>query len=206
MKKIAIFYHVCINLHPDHGINIVTDQINALNKSGLLSACSDFYVGLNGDDADQSRISKILTSKAIIFQNSKDTWQSGEVQTLREMREFAIANPDYYVCYFHVKGLSYPPESPNYNNALKWRLRMESVVINRWKECVNYLDRGFDSVGQWWHVAFNGSYWAGNFFWATAKFISTLPNINTEGQVSGGRYEAEVWIGKGQKQPKIKIL
>jgi hypothetical protein len=187
-------------------MSIVHEQMADLKRYGLLDACNDFYIGLNGDDADQARVSEAASPKAMIFQNAKETWGSGEVQTLRELREFSMAFPDHRLCYFHVKGLSYPPTHPGYQSAMEWRHRMQNVVIRRWRECLMYMDRGVESVGQWWNVAPNGSYWAGNFWWATAEFINTLPPIITEGQHSHGRYEAELWIGAGPKLPKLKSL
>jgi hypothetical protein len=87
-------------------------------------------------------------------------------------------------------------------------------LIWGWKQCVFDLDR-YESVGCHWLTNqsqdFNQNLWAGNFWWAQASFLATLPSIykRTRIEVSGidsleSRFEAEVWIGNGPKLPKVK--
>lgn len=204
--NLAIFYHIYITPNHEHGMSIVREQINALRDSGLLGQVKDFYVGVNGDYNEMDLIATAMPQNAILFQNSKQDWPGGEVPTLRELKEFAIAFPKSRILYFHTKGISYPPGSAGNAQMASWRRDMERTVIHKWRHCVQELERGHDSVGQWWYDAPNGSYWAGNFWWANADFIATLPDINTEGQIQGGRYEAEVWIGRGPRKPVVKSL
>jgi len=177
-----------------------------MSQAGLIEASDQFIVGLNGTGEDIPELLELLPTKASIFLNEPEIWPAGEVGTLRYMAEWAAAFPDHYVLYLHMKGLSFPPDNPAYQHRVDWRDRMESVVIHRWKECVAHMDAGAESVGQWWNVAFNGSYWAGNFFWVTCKFISTLPYLEVRDQNQGGRYEAELWIGRGPNLPRMVSL
>ena len=202
--NVAIFYHVYITPHQDHGMAIVREQINALRDSGLLQF-KDFYVGVNGSYEELDLVATAMPSSAILFQNAEKDWPGGEVPTLRELKDFALAFPQSKILYLHTKGISYPPGSPGYGQMMSWRHDMQKTVIQRWRHCVQELET-HDTVGQWWHSAPNGNYWAGNFWWANADFIATLPDINTEGQIQGGRYEAEVWIGRSSRQTRVKQL
>lgn len=211
MKPVAIFYHTCLTFNREHGLTILREQIGDMAKSGLLDEAKQFFIGLNGNMQDEVEIRnmvKMVSLKAdpIFVHHHPDDWPSGEVPTLRVMRDWLTAHEDYNVCYLHMKGLTYHPGIPGWDFYRDWRHRMQTVVVLRWLECVAHLDAGAESVGQWWNVAPNGQYWAGNFWWATGKFLSTLPPIVTEGQIQGGRMEAEVWIGRGPRLPKIVSL
>jgi hypothetical protein len=77
------------------------------------------------------------------------------------------------------------------------------------------MESGAESVGCHWLTGksadHNQNLWGGNFFWAKASFLRTLPSIYERGiiKVSGiksieSRYEAEVWIGNGARLPIVK--
>lgn len=81
---------------------------------------------------------------------------------------------------------------------------MEYFVIDRWKECVEYLN-DYDCVGQtfkllgptMWsdgRITENGGIgcYCGNFWWANASYIQTLDHnyLNTD-----YRFDREFWIG-----------
>jgi hypothetical protein len=205
MKPIAIWYHTCINLFPAHAESIIQEQMQALRYSGLLTAADQLIVGLNGNETDRARLAPLLPSKACIFINDPETWPSGEVPTMREMREWLYAYPDYNVMYFHMKGLTAPPGNINHGTSMAIRHAMQSVVINRWRECVQLLSEGYDSVGYNWSTPADQAYWAGNFWWATSSFLSTIPPLR-HSDVEHGRMEAEVWIGQGPNHPRVKDL
>lgn len=207
MKPIVVAYHCCTTLNRDWAFDLIQEQILSLAACGLAYEVSSILVGVNGPTEDAMLVKQMLPHpNAVVVQNVPESWSAGEVPTLQMMAEWIQGYSSCYVLYFHTKGLSFPPHIPVHDHYRDWRLRMENVVLTRWRECVAHLDAGAESVGQWWNVAPNGSYWAGNFFWATSEFIGTLPPINTYGHHSGGRYEAEVWIGRGPRLPNIVSL
>ena len=91
---------------------------------------------------------------------------------------------------------------------------MKNAVTN-WRTCVADLDSGADAVGSHWMVPpetpIGQHIFAGNFFWAKASFLRTLPSIMDRERIkmSGidsldSRYESEVWLGNGPRIPKVK--
>lgn len=206
MRPLALFYHVPIHINSDFCLKLVASQISNMRKSALLPHLDQLVVGVNGVESECKELQNLLPDKAAIFYNDECDWKSGEVPTLRYLREWLTAYPKHYVCYLHTKGLTHPPGSGGHAMRHDWRMRMEEVVINRWRECVHRLESGSDTAGQWWNDAFNGSYWAGNFWWATAEYLATLPYIGTEGHNENGRYEAELWICRGPHRPKVASL
>jgi len=208
MKPLAIFYHTCINFNQVHGLNIIVAQMNALRNSGALDAADQFIVGVNGDEVDEITVASLLPKKAVTFRNASSTWPSGEVPTLMYMRDWLIAHPDHHVMYHHMKGLSYPPGTGLHDQMSNWRWCMQVHVVDRWRECIKYLDAGYEAVGVHYHTpeTYPGPghvpFFAGNFWWARGDFLRTLPKLEPEKHLAGGRYEAEAWLGRGTRWPK----
>jgi hypothetical protein len=197
--KLAIFYHIAqIGL----GAFIYQAQIHRLYASGLIEAADYIHFGVNGDQELFN-----VPEKAIIKRNK--TWKE-ETETLMSLRDFASDNPDYKILYLHTKGAS-----KNTLNSQSYRLMMEYFVIDRWKECVEYLDN-YDCVGQTWII--NGDtvwsdgsvtkntegigHFSGNFWWTNASYVNRLDHEYLE---TGYRLDREFWIGTG-KNYKQKSL
>lgn len=179
--KIAIFYHI----YQDNIWSFIYQhQVHRLYASGLLNESDYVHFGVNGDD----RLFNIPDNVQVKY-NYKQNWRD-EGETLIDLNNFCNQNPDYKVLYFHTKGSSNPELVKN-----SWRLFMEYYVIDKWKECVKYLDE-YDCCGtDYFH-----SYFLGNFWWANASYINRL-DINCLN--SNDRYGKELWIGSCEnKKPK----
>lgn len=194
--KLAIFYHISqIGL----GAFYYQSQIHRLYTSGLIKEASHIHFGINGDQELFN-----VPENAVIVRNQN--WKE-ETETLMSLRDFCKDNPDYKILYFHMKGVT--KESMNGES---WRLMMEYFVIDRWKECVEYLN-DYDAVGsnlkilgpttwsdgtQTWEKA-GTQHFVGNFWWANASYVNTLDdNFLT----SNFRLDREFWIGSGNGKMK----
>jgi hypothetical protein len=187
--KIAIFYHTFQN---DISAFIYQQQINRLYVSGLLNSADHFHIGVNGNQE-----MFYVPSKAKVVYNTD--WKE-ETETMIALKNFAYENPDYKILYFHMKGASKGTLVAN-----AWRLMMEHFVIDKWKECIEFLNE-YDCVGAnlnpvgetlWGDGTttkpVEGTYnFTGNFWWATAKHIQTL---NHKFLSSNYRIDRELWIG-----------
>ena len=184
------------------GAFIYQAQIHRLYSSGLLKEAEHIHFGVNGDQELFN-----VPEKTIIKRNKN--WKE-ETETLMSLRDFASENPDYKILYLHTKG-----SSKNTLESQSWRLMMEYFVIDRWNECVEYLN-DYDCVGQTWIVlgdtvwsngestpnVNNVGHYPGNFWWANASYINRL---NHEYLETGYRLDREFWIGTG-KNYKQKSL
>ena len=91
---------------------------------------------------------------------------------------------------------------------------MTKHLIANWRNCVTDMDQGVESVGCHWMTGLadgTQNIWAGNFWWAKASYLLTLPSIFERDRIkeSGisdieSRYESEVWIGNGKRLPTVK--
>jgi len=187
--KLAIFYHTFQN---EISAFIYQQQINRLFVSGLMKEADYFHIGVNGN---QEMFYVPSKAKVVYNQNWKE-----ETETMIALKDFAYENPDYKILYFHMKGASKGTLVAN-----SWRLMMEHFVIDRWKECVEYLN-DYDCVGAnlnpvgvtlWPNGEIThpveGTYnFTGNFWWANAKHIQTLDH---KFLCSDYRIDRELWIG-----------
>ena len=197
--KIAIFYHIA-----QMGMSafIYQQQLHRLYTSGLIEVADYIHFGVNGDNELFN-----VPDKVVVVQNRN--WKE-ETETLISLRDFCNQNPDYKVLYFHTKGVSKGNLQTN-----AWRLYMEYFVIDKWKECVEYLNDydccGTDHYPTGATIWSNGdvvlpkektSFFAGNFWWANASYINRLNNRYLE---SDYRLDRELWIG-GVENCKAKCL
>ncbi len=205
MKPIALFYHTylgggTIPVNTDNVIRIISEQLGALKVSGLSDAASRFVIGVNGSPEDYMAVASIVPPNSEVVHNLLGV---AELPTMKIMQDHARANPDHLCCYLHTKGAIHNGD-PVFET---WRKCMERVVIGMWKECARMVDLGADTSGAHWltpqnyPIIGNVPYWGGNFFWASAAYLNTLPNID----INADRYEAEVWIGKTSKKKKIIV-
>lgn len=213
--KIAIFFHGLFALeNPDNilgnAVSIVIDQMRQARESGLLESANEFHAGINGGFESAILASMIFPSTARIKLHGLQC--RNECRTILMLEKWLTGHEDWYVLYFHSKGATHPEGD---SQTAAWRgCMMRNAVIN-WRTCVGDLDAGFDSVGSHWMTGEQTppgqSIWAGNFWWAKASFLATLPSIMLRDRIklSGidsieSRFEAEVWIGNGPRLPKIK--
>ena len=129
--KIAIFYHT---FQSGMSAFVYQQQLHRLYTTGLIDAADYIHIGVNGDKEMFN-----VPEKAKVVYNTN--WKE-ETETLVALKNFAYENPDYKILYFHMKGASKETLVAN-----SWRLMMEYFVIDRWKECVEYLnDFAFTSL------------------------------------------------------------
>ncbi len=207
MKKIAVFYHTFLfrNIPPvqsDSAVAITREQMQvALPNYGLLEAANEFHVGINGGVESQILAQSIIPPKATI--NYHGLHSKSELCTMRMLQEWLKGHEDWYVCYWHVKGGTYPLGDPW---GTVWRHCMQVICIKEWKRCIEDLDAGYESVGAHWLTpeSFPGMIgtpiWGGNFWWAKASFLSELPMLP---ETSSNYWLSEGWIGSGRR-PKVK--
>ncbi len=188
--KLAIFYHIG---QMGMGAFIYQQQIHRLYASGLIEEADYIYFSVNGSQELFN-----VPDKVIVKYNKKEDWGT-EKTTLLALNDFCKNNPDYKVLYFHTKGATKDELCVQ-----SWRLMMEYFVIDRWKECIKYLDTytcvgcHLGTIGP--SICADGSLipndrtyvYMGNFWWANASYINTIKSRYMD---SDCRMEKERWIG-----------
>lgn len=217
MPPIAIFYHSRFYLgDPPElllpAVQIVAEQIEAMERTGLLAAAKEMIAGVNGGEESHDVARLLLPAKANLVFHGLES--QGENLTIVELERWAPAHPGWLVLYLHSKGASHPPDSDYGNNvSAPWRRSMMEDLVGHWQTAVQWLNEGADVVcSHWlWNMADGSQHIpAGNFLWTKASFVATLPSIYRRERIktSGiaaleSRYEAEVYWGNGPR-PNVR--
>lgn len=177
--------------------------IAAEHVEALSAARWDVTVGLVGPPGSRATARAWWLSQIPCdFVEADSGW---EQVTLCALRRWALdADPAAPVLYAHGKGTTHR-NNDGLHGAV-WRRSMTRLLITNWQECLALLESS-DAVGchwltpatEWPPFAIESPFFGGNFWWANAGYVATLPppgNTN--------RYEAEQWIGLGG--PKVADL
>jgi len=219
MKKLVIAYHGY--MYGSHYMGMMRDQFRKILlakhlpdgglEANLFTHCSKMYIGMVDHPDKQPPHGQEWLRKFWSFSSSKvKDKMDDKVEivfypdnqelrcTLRWIRDYARDNPDDYILFFHSKGITHD------NPALTdWRDYMEYFVLEKWKDCIQKLDEGYDCCGVLWntdtpigiHPHFSGA-----FYWAKASYINTLDHSFID---SEWRYNMEFWIGSN---PNVKVF
>lgn len=187
----------------------VRDHLTALGRAGLDDMA--MTVGLAGPQRDRQVAREMITLRCqrwslpepVRWIEADEGW---EQVTLRVIREDALATTgDYEVLYAHTKGAH---DDSDMNAA--WRRSMTRKLVYGWEECTELLAGGYDTAGchlltpegyrdHHPRMNYRSMVYGGNFWWARASYLRTLPLPGSE-----NRHQGEEWIGLGH--PKAADL
>lgn len=209
MSKLAVFYHCRVGggqnppLNEDYACSVMGEQMRTFEESGLANAAEHIGIYSNGGLGCSLVAAQLAPPKALVIDNGAKA--ESILPTVCRLRDWLPDHRDWLVCFWHTKGVTHANDALNQT----WRRCMERHVISNWDRCVKDLERGFDSVGAHWltRERFGPQvvtpFWGGMFFWATARFLLTLPGIPEKPSCRDDWFKAEGWIGMGQQRPKV---
>jgi hypothetical protein len=187
------YFHVAL-MNGLGGLMVASEMHGRLLDSGLYDATEKINVTILGDSVQEKAINDYIFSRyskyQVRFISSDLTLY--EWPTLKFIYDDAKESEND-VWYIHTKGASNcRPDVPAWiqHNIRSWRGVMSYWVINQHKECKKRLTL-FDAVGPL--IVKDPPYFAGNFWWASARYIRRLK------KPEGTRNEAEGWIGTCEK-------
>jgi len=189
-------------------IDITLEQIELLNSTGLLDV-SEVVLCSHYNEKNFTDLIKYLSyhNPNHNFRHFDECYKDWyEYTTCLELqKECNESTEEFYALYLHNKG-SFTQTVGNYN----WRKYMEYFCIEKWKECVEKLDRGYELVGAAYldnaQEDENAHYFAGNFFWARSSYIKRCYQLKSPLEVDFQpqmpnqphlRYDLEPWHASG---------
>lgn len=204
MKK-YIYYHLYLPDEHAAWSNYLLEQFKMCEDHGLIDEVENFVLVLVGKKENiqlATGLAKTL-SKKIMVASFEDKFRSDkDLHTLdtdlfgrneRPMTEFGTLSliydhaktEDAYFLYMHAKGVtSYERhlrsgKFEEFKNYLYWRKFLEWGTVERWSECVRFLDMGYDVVGcnysDWPMKHFSGNYW-----WSKSEYIRRINDIRDD--------------------------
>jgi hypothetical protein len=151
-------------------LDIFKEQIKKLIDSGLYDNANKIFINMIGYPNHKEIVEsylKDINSKITITCHQLNDFES---TTLIMLKNYCDEN-DCYALYFHTKGVY---NQLHKENQEAWRRYMDYFNVEKWKDCVNKLDEGFDCCGVNWLGNFEPPYFAGNYFWASSDYVRTL--------------------------------
>lgn len=194
--KIHIFHHVYLT---QHGLSIALQQLHLMSTSGLLDQATSLSVSVVYDDVNlKNYFVKVLNTYNIhttIYE--KQGMGCDERETGIRIKQFADASKgDEKILYLHTKGAS--RHDTKHETAINyWRQYLEYFNILNWQDCVEALDRGYDSCGvlwihgDWKTIKKSGSHYSGSFYWIKSQLIKRIPIEHFSTNSQYGRYAME---------------
>jgi len=180
--KIRHFYHLYLDGDASW-LDIAVEYADAIRAAAFPVAPA---VGIVGADRIPAKLWLAGQPHWTVTAEAEEGYEQVTLTALQDQLP-SMADDDS-VLYTHAKGVwrNMPLED-------QWRRSMLWHLVFGWQNCVRLL-RTHQTVGCHWR---NGSHYAGNFWWATAGYLKTLPPIApavTENQ----RHHAELWLGLGE--------
>lgn len=159
-------------------INDFLERFNKTYKkiefSGLLEDIQSIRVNCVGPKKKECvEILKNNYSKVILTIGLNDF---SEAETINLARDFAINNTNGNILYLHSKGVSNHSQKPECKKQAiyEWIDAMEYFLIENYSDCLDALLE-HDTCGVFLNHNHNSFFYAGNFWWATNKYIASLP-------------------------------
>lgn len=140
---------------------------------------------------------QLPTEEEFIERSLKEDPSAHEFPTLDLIRKVCKQN-ECYVCYYHLRGVTSPLDNLC---VVDQRHYMTYFNIEKYKDCLGYLEQGFDAVGvdiNTWPT----THFSGNFWWSRSEHINTLlsphdtpgiPNFYAT-ENKNHRHRCEMWI------------
>lgn len=169
--EIKIYIHVCcINNWED----VLKHLLFTIKDSGLYNYVSQINCGILGNYNNSS----IFTDepKINIIYNELNT-QYYEVLTLNHLHKTSCeSNENFYVLYFHTKGVKHIDNPNLYKNVKDWVDFMLYFNVYHHKKCIEVL-KTYDAVGVNLNKSIKDnvpSHYSGNFWWSKSDYIKKL--------------------------------
>lgn len=191
-----IYFHVAhMGEASERIFNEILDRMEAFFPPGWKKNLVLSHVGLGKDQACPNIPPATWVRSGVITRY--------EFPTLFLLWAHAQRAPTIKILYLHTKGASREP-SQKWNH---WRDYLLWGVVENWELCLERINEEEDMVGVDWAPGIDlekwgvtnprtNGFWAGNFWWAKASYIMTLPDPLT--LPIGNRYYAEGWVGLGE--------
>lgn len=163
------------------------EHVAALAGAGLHT---DMTIGLIGAPGERGKARDIIgAALADAGLPAPERWVEAdtgwEQVTLQQIHFDVHRIPGAFpALYAHTKGAH--NDTP-VNRA--WRRAMTRELVGGWRHCTSLLNEGHDTAGCHWVSAGGPSFYGGNFWWATASYLRTLPPPDRE-----NRWRAETWV------------
>ena len=179
MKIFGVYFICCIRNYLD----IIKEQLEILNK-GLLAKTTRVFVFVTKYNSDKCyELDEILNryDKFIVIKTEENLYEKYAINNYKHyinrflLEENIPNNLDYYLYYFHTKGLK------EKNDALFHIFSSRRQILNYYTllqyNCNIKLLQDYDAIGCSLSK-YPKKHFSGNFWWSKGSYLKSLININ----------------------------
>lgn len=201
--KFRIYSHsACLG----NDISVTEEQANLLESIGILDAADQVNMFLHYNEEPFLWLKERWKDRPnvrfkLFDENYKDWYEYTSCMEIQ--KDCEESEEEFAFLYMHTKG-NFTRTVGNQN----WRLYMQYWNVEKWQQCLQKFDEGYDTVGASWQKGeCKKPYYAGNFFWAKSSYIRRCqkliapPEVEFKPQFEGQphlRYDLEIWHGSGK--------
>jgi len=161
----GVYFICCIGNYLD----IVAEQMSTLERSGLFRKTERIFCFICLYSDDILPILEPYMSKLTIISTAQNLY---ERFALDNFRAHVPRGSQYYLFYFHTKGVTRDVE--NMNIFHERRKNLDYFILERHEVCLFWLDRNYDAVGTAMSL-YPALHFSGNFWWARSTHLDRLP-------------------------------
>jgi hypothetical protein len=179
---------------------------NRLKTSGLYDVADELYFVVSDTEDKRDEIEDLVRKFPKFTLEYESENLGSEYRGIKRVEEIGRREKEYKILYFHAKGVH-----NKYKNVFErsethqlkidgincWSEMLTYFVVDRWKECVEKLNDGFDTAG----AACHNRWWWGNFWWASSRHIKKLKNFE-----GGSRWSCEAWLHENLDSSKWDFI
>lgn len=197
---IHIFIHMCCI---ENWLEIITEQLNLIKQVGLYELVEKIHFGILGDISHLTN--NIFNDPKYEIMYIDNNIYLYELHTINKVKKFCEnSETEINVLYIHTKGVR---RAGNDLIIKSWRNMMEYFLIEKYKECLFYLN-DYDTLGNniinskcvtIENASINNKHfyhYSGNFWWSKKSYIDKLKYLPLEYSKKSNftRFKAENWI------------
>ena len=170
IKIFGVYFICCIN----HYLDVVKEQLKGLEQ-GLINITTKLIIFITKYDKDSCYdLDNILNSygdKFILIKTPDNLYEKYAINNYKKY----ITEKEYYLYYFHTKGLTHPPNEPSSIFYSRRRI-LNYYTLLRYKINIKLLE-SYDAVGCSLHL-YPKKHFSGNFWWSKSSYLQNLENID----------------------------
>ena len=166
----GIYFICCINNY----LEVVKEQLDILNK-GLLNKTKKLIIFITKYDDNCTQLDMLFknydTDKFILVKSPDNLFEKFAINNYKNY----IMDKDYYLYYFHTKGLSHINE-PIAHVFTSRRKILNYYTLEKFDVNIKLLEK-YDAVGCSLSL-YPKKHFSGNFWWSKSTYTNLLSNIN----------------------------
>lgn len=194
-RKIYGFYHICC---VGSWRKIVNEQITLIKDKRLYDIIDKIYVCILSNNNDDFEYCKKIFPEKFVIIRQENNYKVYEFPILKYLKEKS-KKEKFYCFYFHTKGVS---TSSKMKGEKYWRYLLDYFLLEKYNIAINALEAGYNTYGILYRNLpnYQVKFFSGNFWFSKSEYIDSLQTFST---INEDRYQAEIWIGKGDINPYV---